>query len=102
MSSNEEGGGRAGKRRAWPVVLAAVAAFCLLAAMPVILPALHLQLQARAAKSSYGVTLLPPPSAPRPVSLPLVAQPIDPGQPPASLPAVNGTREAAAVSAEDN
>ena len=102
MSSNQEGEARAGKSRAWPVVLAAAAAFCLLAAMPVILPALHLQLHARAAKSSYGVTLLPAPSAPRPVSLPLVAQPINPSQPPASLPAVNGAREAAAVSAEDS
>lgn len=104
MSSNRERGARAARSRsrAWPLVMAAAAVFCLLAAMPVILPALHLQLQAKAAKSSYGITLLPPPSAPRPVSLPLVAQPIDSGQPPASLPAVNGTREAAAVGAEDS
>ena len=88
--------------RAWPFVVAAAAVFCLLAAMPVMLPALHLQLQAPAARTSHGVTLLPAPTAPRPVSLPSVAQPIAPNGPPASLPAVNATEEAAAVSAEDS
>jgi hypothetical protein len=93
---------RARTSRAWPLAVAAVSVFCLLAAMPVILPALHLQLQPVAAKTSHGVTLLPAPTAPHPVSLPSVARPIGPGQRPASLPAVNGTREAAAVSAEDS
>jgi hypothetical protein len=93
---------RARTSRAWPLVAAAAAVFCLLAALPVVLPVLHLQVQAAAAKTSHGVTLLPAPPTPRPVSLPPVAQPIDPGAQPASLPAANGTREAAAVSAEDS
>ena len=93
---------RVGAHRAWPFVMAAAAVFCLLAAMPIILPALHLQLGVPAAKTSHGVTLLPAPSAPHLVSLPPVAQPIDPSEQPASLPAVNPTREAAAVSAEDS
>src|SRR6202046_4284436 len=91
---------QAGINRAWLLVVASAAVFCLLAAMPVILPALHLQLQAPAAKSSHGVTLLPAPSAPHAVSLASVAQPIDPNGKPASLPAVNGTKEAAAVNTE--
>ena len=93
---------RASTGRAGLLVVAAAGVFCLLAAMPVVLPALHLQLQAPAAKTSHGVTLLPAPTAPHPVSLASVAQPIDPDEQPASLPAVNGTREAAAVSAEDS
>jgi Right handed beta helix region len=93
---------QAGINRAWLLVVASAAVFCLLAAMPVILPALHLQLQAPAAKSSHGVTLRPAPSAPHAVSLASVAQPIDPNGKPASLPAVNGTKEAAAVNAEDS
>ena len=103
MSSRHNGDSpRARTGRAWPLVVVAAAVFCLLAAMPVILPALHLQLQAGPAKSSHGVTLRPAPRAPRPVSLPVVAQPIDPGEQPAALPPVNATREAAAVSAEDS
>jgi hypothetical protein len=99
QKSDGPGGGRG---RAWPLVIAAVAAFSLLGAMPVILAALHVHLQPAAATSSRGVRLLPAPGAPQPVSLPAVAQPIDPDAPPASLSALNGTREAAAVSAEDN
>ena len=95
--------GRAGRGgRAWPIVLAAAAVFCLLATMPVILPLIHLQLQPTAARSSHGIALLPAPRAPRAVSLPPVAQPIDASQATATLPDVNATREAAAVSAEDS
>jgi hypothetical protein len=101
FSKHNSAGAEASRGRAWPLVVAAAAAFCLLAAMPVILPALHVQLQARAATSSHGIALRHAPNAPRPVSLPPVARPIDPGQPPASLPVVNAAREAAAVSAED-
>jgi hypothetical protein len=90
-----------GANREWPFVLAAVAVFCLLATMPVTLPLIHLQLHPTAAKSSHGVTLLPAPQAPRPVPLPAVAQPIDAGQQPAALPAVDAAREASAVSGED-
>jgi hypothetical protein len=79
-----------------------MAVFCLLGALPVVLPALHVHLHPTAATSSHGVTLLPAPRAVQPISLLPVAQPINPSQPPASLPAVNGTREAAAVSAEDS
>jgi len=93
---------RASTNRAWPFVVAAAAVFGLLAAMPVLLPALHLQLGVAAVKTSHGITLRPAPAAPHLVSLPSVAQPIDPGDQPASLPAVNATREAAAVSAEDS
>jgi hypothetical protein len=81
---------RARTSRAWPLVAAAAAVFCLLAALPVVLPVLHLQVQAAAAKTSHGVTLLPAPPIPRPVSLPPVAQPIDPGAQPASLPPPTG------------
>jgi hypothetical protein len=87
--------------RGWLLVLSAMAVFCLLAAMPIILPRLHLQLHPTAATSSHGVKLLPAPAAPRPVSLPPVAQPIDPGQPPAPMTTASATAEAAAVSAED-
>ncbi len=87
--------------RGWRLIVAAVAAFGLLAAMPVILPLIHLQLHARAATSSYGVKLLPAPQAPAPVSLAQVARPIDPGGQPAALPSGNTTREVASVSAED-
>jgi hypothetical protein len=86
----------------WPFVAAAAAVFCLLAAMPLLLPALHLQLGAAAVTTSHGVTLQPAPAAPHLVSLPSVAQPIDPDDQPSSLPSVNATREAAAVSAEDS
>ena len=102
MSSRRKSDGqRTGTGRAWPLVVAAAAAFCLLATMPLTLPLLHLQIQPTAAKSSRGVVLLPAPRTPARVSLPAVAQPIDPSGKPSSLPAVNGTREAAAVSAED-
>lgn len=93
---------RLGGGRSWPLVLAAAAVFCLLATMPVTLPLIHLQLEPTAVKSSHGVTLLQAPRAPRPVSLPPVAQPIDVSQATAALPDVNAAREAAAVSAEDS
>jgi len=91
-----------GASSAWPLVLAAAALFCLLAALPVLLPLVDLQLAPSAAKTSHGVTLLPAPSAPAPVPIPAVAQPVDVDGQAASLPAVNGTREAAAVAAEDS
>jgi hypothetical protein len=91
-----------GASSAWPLVLAAAAVFCLLAALPVLLPLVDLQLAPSAAKTSHGVTLLPAPSAPAPVAVPAVAQPVDADGQAASLPTVNGTREAAAVAAEDS
>lgn len=90
------------RRRSWPAVAAAVAAFGLLGTMPLTLALLHVHLQPVAATSSHGVTLLPAPGNLTPSPLPAVAQPIDPGQPPASLPSVDSAREAAAVAAEDH
>jgi Right handed beta helix region len=84
------------------LVLSALAVFCLLAAMPVILPLIHLQLHPRAATSSHGVKLLPAPAAPQPVSLPPVARPIDPAEPPAAMTTASAAMEVAAVSAEDS
>ena len=92
---------RAKAGRVWPFVAAAAALFALLATLPIVLPILHLQLEPSAPKTSHGVTLLPAPRAPSAVSLPEVAQPIDADQPWASLPSVNQTTEANAVSAED-
>jgi hypothetical protein len=90
-----------GGSRSWPAVLVATAFICFLGTLPLILHALHVHLQPVAATSSNGVTLLGPPK-PAPVSLPAVAQPIEPGRPPAVLPAVDATREVATVSAEDH
>ena len=82
-------------------ILIALVVFGVLGTTPLILKALNLHIQPVAAKSGYGVTLLPAPTSPSPVPLPPVARPIDPMQPPASLPAVDPAREAALVSAED-
>ncbi len=101
MRSRERRRHSSGGSRSWPVVLAATAVICFLGTLPLILSALHVHLQPIAATSSNGVTLLGPPK-PAPVPLPPVAQPIEPGQPPAVLPAVDAAREAAAVRAEDH
>ena len=93
--------GPGGRRRSWPAVLAALAFFGLLASTSIILTTLHLHLEPVAATSSYGVPLLTAPRNPPPVALPAVAQPIDPGQPPAAHPAVNSAKETAEVAAED-
>jgi Right handed beta helix region len=89
------------RRRAWPVVLVAVAIFGLLASLPVILPALHLQLHPAAPNSRYGVTLITAPRSPRTVRVPAVATPIDPSLPAAALPTTNPARETATLSADD-
>lgn len=94
-------GGQGRSRRSWPAVLAALAFFGLLASASIILTTLHLHLEPVAATSSHGVPLLTAPRNPAPVALPAVAQPIDPGQPPASLPAVDSAKETAEVAAED-
>jgi hypothetical protein len=92
----------ADSERGWPVILAATAAFCLLATAPLILPLIHVHLYPTAATSSHGVKLLPAPTAPQAVTLPSVARPIDPAAAPAAPPAGNATREAAVVTHEDN
>ena len=92
----------ADRERGWPIILAAAAAFCLLASAPLILPAIHVQLYPRAATSSHGVKLLPAPTAPQAISLPSVARPVDPAAAPAASPAGNATREANVVTSEDH
>ena len=99
MTRNHRGTDR---ERGWPIILAAAAAFCLLATAPLILPAIHVQLYPRAATSSHGVKLLPAPTAPQIVSLPSVARPVDPAAAPAAAPMGNATKEATMVTAEDN
>jgi hypothetical protein len=89
------------RSRAWPVVMVAVAFFGLLAALPVILPALHLQLHPAAPSSRYGVTLTVAPRSPQTVRVPGVATPIDPSLPAATLPTTNPARETATLSADD-
>ena len=81
-------------------VLLALLLFAVLAASPEILGALHLRNNSLPTTVN-GVHLLPAPSAPPRVALPSVATPIDPSQPPATLPAASAARQAAAVAAED-
>jgi len=83
-------------------VLVALLLLATLASTPEILGALHLRIEQGAPRVVRGVRLLPAPSAPPQVALPSVAMPIDPGQPPATLPAVSATRQAATVAAEDS
>jgi Right handed beta helix region len=89
------------RRRAWPVIMVAVAFFGLLAALPVLLPALHLQLHPAAPNSRYGVALTVAPRSPHTVRVPAVAEPINPSLPAATLPATKPARETAALSADD-
>jgi hypothetical protein len=77
------------RRRAWPVIMVAVAFFGLLALLPLILPALHLQLHPAA------------PSSPQTVRVPDVAKPIGPALPAAAPPTTNPARETATLSADD-
>jgi hypothetical protein len=81
--------------------MVAVTFFGLLATLPVILPALHLQLHAAAPSSRYGVTLIVAPRSPQTVRVPDVATPIDPSLPAATLPTTNAAQETATLSADD-
>lgn len=87
--------------RAWPIVFACALLFTVLAALPAILPALHLELHPSAPQTSYGVKLMVAPQAPRAVHVPAVAEPITPNEATATLPTVNAAREAAMVATED-
>jgi hypothetical protein len=87
--------------RAWLFVAAAAVFFAVLASLPAILPALHLELHPSAPKTSYGVTLMVAPRTITTIHVPAVAGPIDPSLAPALLPVVDGAREAATVAAED-
>lgn len=89
------------RRRGYAVVLA-LALFACLGGMPGILQALHLKISTAPPTSSDGIRLLGAPQALRPVRLPPVARPVDPWSPPATLPGVSESQEAAAVASEDN
>ncbi|MGD0374593.1 MAG: right-handed parallel beta-helix repeat-containing protein [Streptosporangiaceae bacterium] len=89
------------RRRGYTVVIA-LAFFLCLGGLPTILSALHLKINVAPPASSDGIRLLPAPSALSSVPLPPAARPVDPWQPPATLPGVSESQEAAAVSAQDN
>ncbi len=89
------------RRKGYAVVIA-VAFFLCLGALPAILSALHLKINAAPPTSIDRIRLLPAPSALRSVPLPPAARPVDPSQPPATLPGVSESQEAVAVSAQDN
>jgi hypothetical protein len=91
-----------GVRRKGYTVLLALAVFACLGGMPAILHALHLKISTAPPTSSDGIRLLGAPQALRPVPLPPVARPVDPGGPTATFPLVSESEEAAAVAAEDN
>ncbi|HEX6522525.1 MAG TPA: right-handed parallel beta-helix repeat-containing protein [Streptosporangiaceae bacterium] len=103
MTSGDHGS--AARGRVFPVLLGALAFFGVLSTLPITLPLLHLQRHPLAYPSApttrYGVTLTVAPRTPRPVQLPAVARPIEPGLAPATPPAVNADSEVAAVRTED-
>ena len=68
--------------------------------LPSLSPILHLNLHPSAPKTSYGVQLMTAPVSPHAVKVP-ASYAGQPDQPPASLPTVDTTREAAMVAAED-
>lgn len=88
--------------RAGIAVLVSALFFAVLAMLPSILPALHIQLHPLAPNTSYGVTLMTASQDPAPVSVPAVAQPVSPSQAPAKPPSTTyAARETARVAAED-
>jgi hypothetical protein len=89
------------RRRGW-TVLVALAVFATLAGLPVILPALHLNITTAPPTTSDGIKLLGAPRALPAISLPPAARPTDPAGPTATFPQVSESLEAAAVSFEDN
>jgi hypothetical protein len=93
----------AGRRRMTGLpLLVAVVVFGALGTLPLTFKALNLHIRPIAPATSYGVRLLPAPGAPRPLLLPPVAKPVDPGQPPASAALGNVSTDAALVSSEDS
>ena len=89
------------RRKSW-TVLAALAVFATLAALPAILPALHLNITTAPPTTSDGIKLLGAPQALPPIPLPPAARPTDPAGLTATFPQVSEPLEAAAVSFEDN
>jgi hypothetical protein len=89
------------RRKSW-TVLTALAVFATLAALPAILPALHLKITTAPPTTSDGIKLLGAPQALPPVPLPPAARPTNPAGPTATFPQVSESLEAAAVSFEDN
>jgi hypothetical protein len=88
--------------RAGIAVLVSALFFAVVAMLPSILPALHIQLHPIAPTTSYGVTLMTASQDPAPVSVPAVAQPVSPSQAPATPPSTTyADRETARVAAED-
>jgi hypothetical protein len=88
------------RRPSWPLVLAALTVFAVLGGMPEILKTVHVF--PVAATSINGVKLLQAPPHAGPVSLPPVAQPVQPDLPPAALPKIDLAREAGIVTFDDN
>ena len=103
MAGNNRRSGQTGSAvRAGIAVLVSALFFAVLAMLPSILPALHIQLHPIAPTTSYGVTLMTASQNPPPVSVPAVAQPVSPGQAPATPPSTTyADRETARVAAED-
>lgn len=87
--------------RARLAVLVCALFFAVLAMLPSILPALHIELNPAAPRTSYGVTLMVAPQNPHAVQVPAVAQPVSPDKPPATATTANSASEAAVVLAED-
>jgi hypothetical protein len=103
MSRKNSSGRQAGRRRMTGLpLLVAVLVFGALGTLPLTFRALNLHIRPIAPTTSYGVRLLPAPEAPRPLVLPPVATPVDPGQPPASAALGNVSTDAALVSSEDS
>jgi hypothetical protein len=102
VANDYQPGRKPGSSRSSHAVVIAFAAFVFLGGLPVILSALHLSPNTAPPTSSDGIHLLPAPRALKPVPLPSVATPVNPGRPAATLPRVSEAQEAAAVSAQDN
>jgi len=87
--------------RAGSAVFVSTLFFAVLAMLPSILPALHIQLTPAAPQTSYGVTLMVAPWNPHAVHVPPVAQPVSPNAVPATLATAGAASEAAIVTSED-
>ena len=92
-------------RAAWPLVIAALAAFGAFGSLQMILAALNVHLVSvapAAPTSSHGVALVQASDNPAPVILPATAQPVNADQVMASMPTLSTSKETSLVSAEDS